>query len=319
MATEKLNKEKELIGKVLSGEADSGEMRKLSELPFMERRMRAQWEACSRVPADAELGQRMWRQIEKQTCGAGKDTPASRRLYMPWLLAAAACVAVLVVMATFWLRTNVETVAVPQLVEILAQTDRKVFLPDSTQVWMKPGSRLCYRDDFEANRRVWLDGEAVFDVQKRAGSNFKVFLDDDYIEVKGTVFRVVNLKQLPREVDLFEGKVEFNAVAAGRKVAMKPHQHLLFVPGQNVLELKEADPVEWDNGRYRFKAIKTSELVRAIGHIYHTQIVFDNDKVADELFNGVIRADESLKEVLDKLCYNLGLSCKYEAGSYRLY
>lgn len=318
MATEKLNKEKELVGKVFSDEADSRELHELSEMPFMDRRMRAQWEAGNRMPADAGLGQRMWQQIEKKTCGTGNNPRIRRRLYMSWVLAAA-CVAVLVVIGTFWLRSNVETVAVPQLVEVLAQTDRQVLLSDSSQVWMKPGSRLCYHTDFMADRRVWLDGEAVFDVQKHAGSNFKVFLNDDYIEVKGTVFRVVNLEQLPCEVDLFEGKVEFNAVAAGRKVTMKPHQHLLFMPGKDVLELKDADPVEWDNGKYRFRSIKASDLVRVIGHIYHTQIVLDNEEVAGELFNGAIRTDESLEEVLDKLCYNLGLSCKYEAGSYRLH
>lgn len=53
MATEKLNKEKELVGKVLSDEADSRELHELSEMPFMDRRMRAQWEAGNRMPADA--------------------------------------------------------------------------------------------------------------------------------------------------------------------------------------------------------------------------------------------------------------------------
>lgn len=318
MATEKMNREKELVRKVLSGEANSDEMQELSELPFMNRRMRAQWESGSNMPADSAAGQRMWQQIEKKIGGDAEKTSAGRRLHMPWLLAAA-CAAVLVVMATFWLRTNVETVAPPQRIEILAQADRRVLLPDSSQVWLKQGSLLCYHDGFEADRRVWLEGEAVFDVRKRAASPFKVFLDDDYIEVKGTVFKVVNVEQMPREVDLFEGKVEYNAVSAGRKVTMKPHQHLCFVPGINLLELEDIGPVEWDNGRYRFTEIKTGELVRAIGHIYRVQIVLDNKSVSAELFNGTIRTDETLKEVLDKLCYNLGLTCKYESGRYRLY
>lgn len=318
MATEKMNREKELVGKMLSGTADFKDMQELSELPFMDRRMRAQWEAGGNVPADAGLGQRMWQQIEKKTSGTGHRPFVRRRLFVLCTLAAA-CIALLAVVGTFWLRTQVEPAVAPQMYEVLARADRKVVLPDSSQVWMKTGSRLCYYDGFAADRRVWLEGEAVFEVRRNTGRHFKVFLNDDYIEVKGTVFRVVNREKLPREIDLFEGKVEFNAVASGRKVTMKPHQYLLFEPENNVLELLDADPVDWDNGRYRFTGIKTDELVHIIGHIYHTQVVLDNKTVAGELFNGTIRTDEALEEVLDKLCFNLGLQCRYESGCYRLY
>lgn len=319
MATEEMNKRKELVGKILSGEAGSADMQELAEWSLMDRRMRAQWDNCGRMPADAEVGQRMRHRIEQKIHGtaAGKR-PVRMRLNMMWMLAAA-CVVALVVVAAFWLRADVERLDTPQFVEVLAQADRKVLLPDGSQVWMKPGSRLCYRDEFMDDRRVWLEGEAVFEVQKRTGSYFKVFLDSDFIEVKGTVFRAVNRRQLPHTVDLFEGKVEFNAVAAKRKIVMKPHQHLKYTPGDDVLELEEVGPVEWDNGRYRFRGIRTYELARTIGHIFNVWIVLDDDAASKELFNGTIRADESLQEVLDKLCYNLGLNCKYESGCYRLF
>lgn len=37
-------------------------------------------------------------------------------------------------------------------------------------------------------REVWLEGESTFEVTKRKGRNFKVYIDQAFVEVKGTVF-----------------------------------------------------------------------------------------------------------------------------------
>lgn len=41
-----------------------------------------------------------------------------------------------------------------------------------------------------SNREVWLEGVSTFEVTKRKGHNFKVYIDQAFVEVKGTVFRV---------------------------------------------------------------------------------------------------------------------------------
>ena len=52
-----------------------------------------------------------------------------------------------------------------QRIESVAVSDRMLVLPDSSEVWLKAGSRLSYNEDFSDDRCVWLEGEAVFDVR----------------------------------------------------------------------------------------------------------------------------------------------------------
>ena len=53
------------------------------------------------------------------------------------------------------------------------------------------GDRLQYtlRKNFESQREVWLEGEALFDVTKRKKQHFIVHIPKAYIEVKGTSFQ----------------------------------------------------------------------------------------------------------------------------------
>ena len=180
---------------------------------------------------------------------------------------------------------------------------------------------MSYNEDFSDDRCVWLEGEAVFDVRKQKENNtFKVFLGNDLIEVKGTAFRVVNLERSHLEIDLFHGKIDFNIGASGRKVPMKPYQSLCYMPdGENVI-LAEMEPIDWVDGHFCFKNMKTDVLLRAVERIYRQRIVLRDAVGEGEYFNGRIRIDETLSEALDKICFSLGAHYRrMDDGSYLLY
>ena len=71
--------------------------------------------------------------------------------------------------------------------EVVSSNSRLYILPDSSKVWMQAGSRLRFSQDFMSNREVWLEGVSTFEVTKRKGHNFKVYIDQAFVEVKGTV------------------------------------------------------------------------------------------------------------------------------------
>lgn len=315
MAKDK-NKYKKLIKKVLSEDAGLKEMGELAKLSFVERRMKAQWEEGKDKQRDDKLEQKIWERIEGG-CRT-KQESAKRRLYIGRIVAAA-CIALLAVAGAFWLEEYRAGARTPEFIEVLANENCSVMLPDSSRVWIKDGSSIKYEKLFAQDRKVWLEGEAIFEVRKRAGSPFRVLLDGSFVEVKGTVFRVVNRKEQTQEVDLFSGKVEFNAEAFRKKVIMEPNQYLLFNPGKGSVEVKEMDKVNWQNGKYTFKEIKTETLIRIVSRIYNAQISLADDIGEDEYFNGSIRMEETLDDVLEKICYNLDVDYKKEGNKYILY
>ena len=325
-----MDEQRQLIRRTLTGEADMDEMEALSKRPVVEHRMKAQWEEGGKTPAGAEedeaeeeISTRIWQHIQARLQlqgGRGRTRGRSlRRRLFAAVTTVAACVA-LVIGAVAWLTSGGEAEQSPAVRWAQATSGaigRAILLPDSTRVWLRPHSRLDYRAEaFTADRRVWLQGEAIFDVVRRdAAHPFRVQMDSSCIEVKGTAFRAVNRPDLPREVDLFRGQVHFHA--AGRTVPMQPHQHLCFTPGTNRVEVSEAVQVEWQNGRFRFADMTTADLMATIGHIYGARIVLSDKLARDEKFNGSLRVDESLDDVLRKVCYNLGASYSLCAdGSY---
>ncbi len=93
-------------------------------------------------------------------------------------------------------------------------------LPDRSTVRLADGSTLRYKEDFESERHVELEGEAYFDVMK-ADDPFEVHFDDIKISVLGTMFRV---NSRSGEIDLYHGSVNVETVE--RKILMKPGERL---------------------------------------------------------------------------------------------
>lgn len=73
-------------------------------------------------------------------------------------------------------------------IEITAQKSRMYLLPDSSKVWMQPGSSIRFAEDFKKHRNVWLKGNSLFEVHKNMGRKFRVYIDKAFIEVKELAF-----------------------------------------------------------------------------------------------------------------------------------
>jgi ferric-dicitrate binding protein FerR (iron transport regulator) len=80
-----------------------------------------------------------------------------------------------------------------------------VLLPDSTEVYLQPGARLEFKEDFD--RRVSLEGEAFFAVQHDPQHPFSIALKQSEVKVLGTSFNLKSGKDI--EVKLYEGSIRF--------------------------------------------------------------------------------------------------------------
>ncbi|EXY33642.1 fecR family protein [Bacteroides fragilis str. 3397 T10] len=64
-------------------------------------------------------------------------------------------------------------------------------LPDGTKVWLNSATHLSYDAEYnKSDRKIYLDGEAYFEVAKNKDKRFIVCCNDLEIEALGTIFDV---------------------------------------------------------------------------------------------------------------------------------
>ena len=173
---------------------------------------------------------------------------------------------------------------------------------------MKPGSSIQYAKDFNKDRKVWLSGNSLFEVYKHEGSTFQVHINKAFIEVKGTCFLVKQDDIKQNEITLFHGKIEFNVESTGKKIVMQPLQKVTYNVDNAQTQIENISNISWENGRYNFEDVPLTQLIETVNQMYNTNIVLKRNLGKKALFSGSIRYDETLDDVLDKICFSLNLT-----------
>lgn len=107
-------------------------------------------------------------------------------------------------------------------------TRKKILLPDGTLVWLNAESSLSYDSqlDDQAQRIVYLDGEAFFDVSHRKNKPFLVRTEKLSVKVLGTAFNVkAYAKDKGTEATLLRGSIELSMNdQPAQKIILKPSE-----------------------------------------------------------------------------------------------
>ena len=130
------------------------------------------------------------------------------------------------------------------------------------------------------------------------------------IEVKGTCFLIKQNNPSANEITLFNGSIEFNVESTQHKIEMKPLQELVYNPADAGTQLRQIENIEWQNGRYNFTQFNLEHLTRIINQMYGSRIIISDKVNKNCAFTGSIRYDESLEDVIDKICFSLNLRKK---------
>lgn len=206
-----------------------------------------------------------------------------------------------------WLTSKGDKIA-DEFIKVTAQQSQMYILPDSTKVWMEPGSTIKYTKAFDKDRKVWLSGNSLFEVYKHEGSTFQVHINKAFIEVKGTCFLVKQTDAEKNEITLFHGKIEFNVESTGQRTVMKPLQKVIYNPSNAKTKVERIANIKWDNGKYNFTDIPLQELIGIVNRMYNSDVTLDKGLNHESAFTGSIRYDESLMDVINKICFSLNLN-----------
>ena len=189
-------------------------------------------------------------------------------------------------------------------------------LPDSSEVTLNANSSLRFPANWEASesRKVWLTGEAYFNVAKQVllpaadtKTSLRKFLVNANaleIAVVGTQFNVY-ARATKTEVVLEEGVVTIGLEGINNQSAaplrMQPGEKVTYQKKQfSQKSVKPSDYISWRDRRLKFEEVPLSQVAQAIEETYGVVVVFANQDVADQLFTGTVPSS-NLDVLLDAL------------------
>lgn len=192
--------------------------------------------------------------------------------------------------------TGYNTVVVPRGGEY------RLVLADGTIVWLNSDSELKFPVAFTgAKRRVFLKGEAYFDVAKNPDLPFVVDVARMEVEVLGTQFNINAYREGGVfQTTLVSGKVQVYDLRKAEHVILLPNQQARVKDGHlSVLDVDASEYTSWREGKFYFESEPLLEIVAQLERWYDIDFFFSREELKNYEFTGVIRRDLSANQILD--------------------
>ncbi len=190
----------------------------------------------------------------------------------------------------------------------------EITLYDGTRVWLNSGTKLKFPTVFKSEeRRIYLEGEAFFDVAKNKHQPFVVGTSSMDIEVLGTRF---NVNAYPDEqlisATLEEGKIVAKNLHDNKVITLSPGYQAVLDLKSNLFADKKVDTelyTSWKENLLRFQDASFDDVITKMERWYDVDITINENLEITKLYTLTIKT-ESLREMLGLLSYTTPI--KYE-------
>ena len=257
-----------------------------------------EWKTSEQPGLNDKWTRILGRVAARETLEEGVIHTKRRNTFWWYAVSAAAAVAIVLVFA---LRpTPMQLYAM----EAPAGEKCRVFLPDSSVVWLNSGSRISFDESFNVkSRNVTLVGEGYFDVTHNDKKPFVVNCGQTTVLVKGTKFNVSAYE---------EDRFVETSVTDGHVVFSHGPAHLDLYKGQSArfdmlsrrFSRSTEDPSDasgWTESRFVYNNINLSALAEKLSRTYAVKFHFNTTEYLDKEFSISLRNNETLPEVLKAL------------------
>jgi transmembrane sensor len=316
----------DLIGRKLSGEASSEELKELEGLvqqqPELKHRiaiLQQFWEQHD-IVSPAAIEEALKKALQKIDLPVSTPVeylpPVKRRSTRFILFRAAAAVVILLGCFLIWNKWQTpgkkETTLANASLSLVEKQNSKgvkstIELPDGSKVWLNADSKIEYPEAFAGgSREVYLNGEAFFDVVKNPSKPFIIHLSNGTVRVLGTSF---NIRAYENE------KVIQTSVVTG-KVAFIPKyernskkQDTLFITPENkvsyflanekvvaAVTISQEDKA-WTEGKLIFKNMTFEQIAAELERNFGMKVVFVNDNPKAYRLTGSFQ-NNNLEEIM---------------------
>ena len=149
----------------------------------------------------------------------------------------------------------------------------KITLGDGSIVMLNAGSKLTFPTDFRGSeRKVYVEGEAFFNVAKNPNKPFIVTVGGSEIRVLGTQFNVSSYPETEGiEATLLEGSIQFSNTSG--KVVLKPNQQVLA--GYSKLDVRNVSAEDfnaWTKGDFLFNDMPLAVVMQKLARWYNVEV-----------------------------------------------
>ncbi|MDL2320259.1 FecR family protein [Alistipes sp. OttesenSCG-928-B03] len=181
----------------------------------------------------------------------------------------------------------------------------KAVIVDDIKVFLNSETTLRYQLHSEDGmRKMFIEGEAYFDIDKRLTVPLEVIAGDDLgIRVHGTSFNVRAYRD-DREIvtTLVTGKVDVRG--NGRIEQLEPSHQLVYDRTNESMRKEKVDTrlyVAWTDGKFCFRNETLDNIMANIGRWYDVDIAYSDDSLRNIRYTGDLERYEDLNTLLRML------------------
>lgn len=181
-----------------------------------------------------------------------------------------------------------------------------IVLSDGTKVFLNSMSKLVYPVRFsDDERKVILEGEGYFEVQKDEKHPFIVQVNGMQVQVLGTSF---NVKAYQDEQNIYTTLVEgcvsilTGDSTVSQEHTLAPDQQAVFDKGNATVSVQNVDAdqyMQWTKGRYVFADQSLDEIMKTLSRWYDFSFHYNDESLKEMRFEGGLNKYESIEPVLD--------------------
>ncbi|MFL5728083.1 MAG: FecR family protein [Cytophagaceae bacterium] len=328
MAEELHNRNEEfihdLIAKQLQGELSEREQKILlawisekEENKFLYEKTVKAWEFSGRKQENFQVDtEAAWAKVRQRTA----QDPKVIRI---WERPAFQIAASLVFLITLGYLTNSFFRSAPEYTTVASGSERmKIYLPDSSIVWLNKHSSVKYSDAYNKYlREVQLDGEAFFDVRRDESRKFVVKGHHSLTEVLGTSFIVKSYHDRPEEsVEVVTGKVSFTSRTDSRKSVLLTPGLQGKLDGNGMVTMQQIQDQNfkaWKEKKLEFDNTNLSQVIQSLNSYFDNQVIVSDSALLQCSFTGSFENPE-LEQIISIISVSLNVDYKKEQNRYIL-
>lgn len=215
----------------------------------------------------------------------------------------AAMIAILVGFTHWWTLQQVEKQDSEMLtLHVPAGQRLQLTLQDGTSVWLNARTTITYPSRFnQEERKVFIDGEAFFDVAKDKKRPFLVSSQGIGMKVLGTRFNLYSYSDADHiRTSLLEGSLMvYRERQELEYIILKPNEEIMIDNNRMELEtIKDPAYFLWTEGVYSFHEEPLINILRKLELYYDVKIEVKDPSIYTWEYTGKFRQKDGLDEIL---------------------
>ena len=206
---------------------------------------------------------------------------------------------------------NVDEIRFNEL-EVPRGGEYKVRLADGTLVYLNSATRMKYPVKFdEKERKVYLSGEAYFEVAKDPERPFFVEMEGVEVRVYGTSFNVNTHQKGNIQTVLVKGSIGVKVLSSGMESVIRPGQMAEFKQGNTKVDVKDVNVAvytDWKDGIFRFENQRLEDILAVLSNWYDMTVFYQTVSVKELHFSGYMERYKDVSVILEAITLSTGVT-----------